>query len=78
MGMLGSVGVTSIESSFAGLTVRLVLPERRPSVAVTVVSPAPTEVASPLEPEALLTVATALFDELQVTAAVRSSVVLFE
>ena len=78
MGMLGLVGVTSIETSFAGSTVRSVLPEMPPTVAVIVVSPAPTEVASPTVSGALLTVATAAFDEVQVAAALRSSVVLSE
>jgi hypothetical protein len=78
IGMLGSAGATSIETSTAELTVRSVLPETPPSVAVIVVSPAPMEVASPLEPGVLLTVATAVFDELQVTSEVRSSVVLSE
>ncbi len=78
MGMLGSVGVTSIETIFAESTVRSVLPETPPNVAVIVVSPALTEVATPLEPGALLTVATAVFEELQVAARVRSSVVLSE
>src|SRR5512143_2482884 len=78
MGILGSVGATSIETRTAESTVRSVLPETPLSMAEIVVSPAPTEVASPLEPAVLLTVATAVSDELQTTSAVRSSVVSSE
>jgi hypothetical protein len=58
--------------------VRLVLPEMLPKVAVMAVVPADTEEAFPLEPVALLTVATDAFDELHVTAVVRSCVLLSE
>ena len=51
------------------------LPE---DVAVMVVVPADTAVAFPLEPASLLIVATEAADELQVTAVVRSCVVLSE
>ena len=51
--------------------VRIVEPVRLPNVAVIVVVPAATEVAFPLEPGVLLTVATAVVDEPQVTDAVR-------
>ncbi len=76
--MLGSVGVTPIVTSVADVTVRVVLPEMVPDVAVMVVDPAVKGVVRPLEPPVLLTVATAVFDELQVTDAVRSWVVLSE
>lgn len=46
------------------------------SVAVMVVVPSPTLVASPLLPGALLIVATALIDELHVAEVVRSCVEL--
>jgi hypothetical protein len=53
-------------------------PDTPPEVAETVVEPAATEVASPFEPAALLTVATPVDEELQVTDAVTSWVVLSE
>ena len=73
MGVLGLVGVTSIETSVAESTVSTVLPETPSNVAVIVADPVPTDLASPLE-----TVATAVLSELHETAAVRSSVVLSE
>ncbi len=76
--MLGAVGVTSIDTSVADVTVRVVLPDLPDKVAVMVTDPAAIGVASPLEPAVLLTAATALSDELQVTDAVRSWVVLSE
>src|SRR6266542_1837979 len=75
--MLGSVGVTSIVDRVAAVTVSVVLPETPPKVAVIVVVPAATDVARPCDPPALLIVATAVLDELQVTTwVVRSCVVL--
>jgi hypothetical protein len=71
---LGLDGVTWIDISVIAFTVRSVLPDTPASVAVIVVNPAPTDLTSPLES----TVATAVFDELQVTAVVRSGVVLSE
>ena len=50
------------------VTVRVVLPEILPKLAVMVVAPAVTGVARPL----LLTVATDVSDELQVTCEVKS------
>ena len=50
------------------VTVRVVLPEILPKLAVMVVAPAATGVARPL----LLTVATDVSDELQVTCEVKS------
>jgi hypothetical protein len=76
--MLGLVGVTAMDTSVAGVTVRVVEPDILPDFAVTVVEPVATEVANPLEPAALLMVATAAADELQVTAAVRFCVELSE
>src|SRR5256712_2850239 len=74
--MLGVVGVTVIVDRFAAVTVSVVLPETPPKVAVIVVVPAATDVARPCDPPALLIVATAVLDELQVTWVVRSCVVL--
>src|SRR6266581_3693322 len=74
--MLGSVGVTSIVDRVAAVTVSVVFPETSPSVAAIVVVPAATDVAEPCDPPALLIVATAVLDELQVTWVVRSCVVL--
>ena len=75
MEMLVLVGVTARDTSVAGVTLRVVEAERLPEVAVTVVEPAATEVATPLKPAALLIVAAAVLEEFQVTAAVRSWVV---
>jgi hypothetical protein len=59
--------VTAMDTSVAGVTVSVVDPDILPDVAVIVVEPAVAEVASPLEPAALLIVATDAADELQVT-----------
>lgn len=72
--MLGLVGVTWIDESVAEVTVNVVLPDTEPEVAVIVAVPKTAEVASP----ALLTVATEVEEELQVTVAVRSWLVLSE
>jgi hypothetical protein len=76
--MFGLVGVTLMERRNAGVTVRVVEPEMPPEVAVIVAVPAATVVALPLVPAVLLMVATDAADELQVTDAVRSWVVLSE
>jgi hypothetical protein len=76
--MLGLVGVIAMDTSVAGVTVRVVDPDMLPDFAVIVVDPVATGVADPLEPAALLIVATSGLDELQVTAVVRSCVVLSE
>ncbi len=76
--MLGSVGVTSIDTSVTAVTVREVLPVFPKKVAVMVACPAAMGVVRPLEPAVLLTTATASSDELQVTDAVMSWVVLSE
>ena len=78
LAMLGLDGVTVMDTSVAGVTVSEVDPVKLPDAAVIVVVPATTEVARPLEPAALLTVATPVLDELQVAEAVRSCVVLSE
>ena len=56
----------------APVTETVVLPEIVPAVAVIMVGPTARAVASPLEPGAMLIVATAVSDELQITTAVRS------
>ena len=76
--MLGLVGVTAIADSVALFTVRVVVPETVPKVAVIVAEPAATDVASPLEPAVLLIVATDTFEELHATNDVISCVVLSE
>ncbi len=78
MAMLGLVGETAMETSVAGVIVSVVDPDMLPNVAVIVVVPAVTEVASPCEPAALLTTATPAADELQATAVVKFCVVLSE
>jgi hypothetical protein len=67
-GMLGLAGVTDREDRIARFTVRAVLPEIPPEVAVMVEVPATTAVARPLP----LTVATDVLDEVQVTCVVIS------
>ncbi len=74
----GLAGVTATDTSVAGVTVRVVIPDIPPDAADIVVDPAATEVANPLVPAVLLMVATAELDEFQVEAAVRSCVVLSE
>ncbi len=76
--MLGLMGVTAMDNSMAGVTVSVVVPWIVPDVAVIVVDPVATEVANPLDPPALLIAATPVSEELQVTDAVKSWVVLFE
>ena len=76
--MLGLIWVTAIDDSAAFVTVSAVVPETVPRVAVIVVEPATTDVASPLEPAALLIVATDPAEELHVTSDVIICVVLFE
>lgn len=65
---MADAGFTVIESTAAGVTVSGVDPLTAPRVALIVVVPAATEVASALE----LTVASAVFPESQVAEAVRS------
>ena len=69
-----------MDTRAAAVTVNVVLPEISPDVAVIVVGPkAPVinEVASPLKPAALLMVAIAATEDVQVTDEVRSCVVAF-
>ena len=54
------------------MTVRVVDPATPPTAAVIVVVPAAIDVALPLEPAALLMVATAVFDDVQLADCVRS------
>ena len=68
-------GDTEIDVSVAAVMVRVVEPEMLPDVARIVVDPAATDVARPLEPAALLIVAAAVLEELQVAVAVRFCVV---
>ena len=74
--MLGANGDTSIDSSVAAVTVNVVLPVTVSLVADTLVLPTPRVLAKPFEPEVLLTVATPLFEDAQVTWVVRSCVEL--
>src|SRR5207245_11717305 len=70
------VVVASVVVRVAAVIVGVVLLEADPTVAVVVMGlPAATDVAKPCEPPALLIVATAVLDELQVTWVVRSCVV---
>jgi hypothetical protein len=73
--MLGLVGVTAMETSAAGVTVKVVLPVIPPELAVIVVAPGVSDVAKPMVPGALLMVATDVEDELQITVVVRFCVV---
>jgi hypothetical protein len=66
--MLGLAGVTEMEDRVAEFTVRVVLPEILPEMAVMVEVPAATAVARPLP----LTVATEGLDEVQLTCVVIS------
>lgn len=74
--LIGSVGVTAIDTSVAAVTVKFVVPLIVPDVAVMVTEPVSAAVAIPLVPDALLIVATALFVDDHVTAEVISWVVL--
>jgi hypothetical protein len=73
--MDGAAGVTASETSAAAVTVRVVLPEIPPKVALSVLVPGATAVASPALPLAFETVAALGADEAQVTWVVRSAVV---
>ena len=83
---LGLVGVTAMETSVAAVTVRVVDPDMSPDVAVTVVLPTPLPFAFIYlgllaDTTAVMSssiVTTVVSDELQVTDAVRSCVVLSE
>jgi hypothetical protein len=66
--MIGVIGVTEIEDRVAEVTVRVVLPEILPAVAVMLEVSVARAVTRPL----LLTVATGVLDELQVVCVVMS------
>ena len=66
--MIRLTGVTVMEDRAAEFTVRVILPEIFPEVAVRATVPLATEVARPL----LLTVATAALEDLQATSVVIS------
>jgi hypothetical protein len=74
------VGESQISVTLVGLaatvTLSVVDADTPPETAVIVVVPSATAVASPFDPAALLTVATPVDEELQVTDAVRSWVEL--
>jgi len=76
--MLGLIGVIAIDDRVAAVTVRMVVPETAPRVPVIVLEPTATDVASPLEPAALLIVATDPFEELHATNDVIFCVVVSE
>jgi hypothetical protein len=61
-----------METRVAAVTVNAVEPLTEPEVAVMVADPVAALEARPLDPLALLTVATAVLEELQVTEVVRS------
>ena len=78
MAMVGLFGFTKIDASTTGVTVSAAEPDTPSEAAVIVVVPVETEAASPLEPIALLTVATVVDDELQIADIVTFCVVLSE
>ncbi len=65
--MTGFGGNTVIDTSWGAVTVSVAVADILPEVALIVVVPTPTDVASPSEPVALLMVATSVFEELQET-----------
>jgi len=75
---LGLVGDTWIDCRVAEVTFSVVLPDTPFMVAVIVVNPLKTDVASPTEPGMLLTVAIDVDDDVQVTDRVTSCIVLSE
>jgi len=77
MGTLAEAGATVMDSSSAGVIVKVALFEVIPMrLAVIVVVPAATDVATPLEPDVLLMVATSVSEDFQVTNDVKSCAVL--
>ena len=68
--MLGLDDAIATETSVAGVTDNIVLPDMLPTVAVIVVAPGDTSVASPFDPATLLIVAAERDEEFQVTDAV--------
>ncbi len=73
-GMLGIAGVTVIETSAAGVTVRVVDPLMVPAVAVIVVCPSDTLAACPMAGAVALTAAIPGVDEFHDTEVVTSRV----
>jgi hypothetical protein len=67
-GTFGLAGATVIEDRTAAVTVRVAFPGIPPEAALMIAVPTATAAARPL----LLTVATDVFEELQVTCVVRS------
>jgi hypothetical protein len=72
------VGATVIVTNTAGVTVRTAVPEMSPDVAVMVLAPVATPVASPWEPGVFETVAAEVFDDDQVAVVVRFCVLRSE
>jgi hypothetical protein len=68
VGIVGLAGITDIEDRVAEVTDKVVLPEILPEAAEMVTLPAAMAMARPL----LLTIATAVFNERQVTRVVTS------
>lgn len=69
--MVGFAGVTPMETSAAGVTVKVTAGETTlPRVAVTEVVPGATAVANPCVPVAMLMVAVAVVEDVHVTSAV--------
>jgi hypothetical protein len=75
---IGFTGVTVMDTSVAGVTVRFAVPDILPEAAVTTVAPVANEEAIPFDPTALLIVATPVFEEYQAARPVRSCVVVSE
>jgi hypothetical protein len=70
--ILGLAGTIAMETRIAAVTVRVTGAEvTAPRLAVTVVAPGATEVASPVDPAVLLTVATDSVPEAHLTWAVK-------
>ena len=72
----GVTGVNAIETNVVAVTVKLLEPETAPLVALMLLEPTKRAITNPLEPAALLTPATLLFVEAQVTCVVKSCTVL--
>ena len=70
MAMEGMVGVTSMDTRVAAVTVSVVVAILPPNEAQIVVVPTPVAVAKPCEPEALLMSAMLMSTEAQVVMAV--------
>jgi hypothetical protein len=72
---MGAAGVTAMETSVAGVTVNIAVPEMLPEVAVMVVEPTVKAVAVPMVDPVVLMVATVVLDDAQVTVLVMTFVV---